>query len=149
MSAAMNERNCVVPVARVDEDMLPWWREPSTALIAVIFCVPSIVQWMTPIRTCPFRAATGMDCAACGATRALGCRGPWAIDQNLLAVLAVVAGGPLLLGLLLSRPFGRWAAGIGWIRDPSGSAVVLLVVWTVMRNLPCLSWFAAGLSRSN
>lgn len=98
---------------------------------------------------CPFRALTGLDCPGCGGLRAVHDLGNLdvvsAASSNLLFVLAV----PLLVALWLAWARRAWRDG-----GPAGPptrhrmllgqlAVVLLVVFTVARNLPFGGWLAA------
>ena len=83
---------------------------------------------------CPFRAATGLPCPLCGATRAfaLAARGdgawvsynaPWVV----LAALSIVIGAVALLGGV------RFTRARAWLRTPAhavpAAALPLLVAW--------------------
>jgi len=98
---------------------------------------------------CPFRALTGLDCPGCGGLRAVNDLGNLdvvsAASSNLLFVVAV----PLLVALWIAWASRAWRDG-----GPTGPptrhrmllgqvAVVLLVVFTVARNLPFGGWLAA------
>jgi hypothetical protein len=99
---------------------------------------------------CPFKAWTGLDCPGCGATRAahqlLNGHVLAAMDLNVMFVLAVpfvlwwlgtwlihALGGPRLAGLRPSPTVLR-------------VAVVVLVVFGIVRNLPVapLRWLGTG-----
>jgi hypothetical protein len=94
---------------------------------------------------CPFRATTGWDCPACGGTRAVGnvLHGHplTAIRDNAIALtigVIVVVG---LVPRIRSSRFGQ-----KFISVISGRSVIfwvgLLVSWTVLRNLPGLTWLS-------
>lgn len=104
----------------------------------------------THVPLCPWKAATALDCPFCGSLRAVhaATRGDLvgAADHNLLLVL----GAPLLVLAWLrwlrrgtegheDGPFGglwvpRWAT---W------TAVLVLGVFMVVRNLPIGAWLAS------
>lgn len=94
---------------------------------------------------CPFREATGWDCPACGGTRALGnvLHGQivGAVHDN---VVALFVGVVLLLGFIpgirASRS-GRMFHSLVSDRSPL-VWVGLLIAWTLMRNLPGLTWLS-------
>jgi hypothetical protein len=85
---------------------------------------------------CPWRAATGLDCPFCGATRAtfalLHGAFTTAVDHNALYVLSLPAVA--IVGLLWLVRGGL----PGWLRQArtAWALVALVVVWTVVRNLP-------------
>ena len=83
---------------------------------------------------CPFRAATGLPCPLCGATRAfalaargdgawVGYNAPWVV----LAALAIVLGAATMSGLDVP------ARARAWLRTPArvaaATALPLLVAW--------------------
>lgn len=88
---------------------------------------------------CPFRALTGLDCPGCGMTRALGRLargrvGP-ALDYNLALVVVVPVVAYLYLRWLASA-FGRRWSPIRLGRTGNALALVVVVAFTVVRNLP-------------
>lgn len=98
---------------------------------------------------CPFRALTGLDCPGCGGLRAVNDLGNLdvvsAASSNLLFVLAI----PLLVALWVAWARRAWRDG-----GPAGpptrhrlllgqAALVLMVVFTVARNLPFGGWLAS------
>ena len=98
---------------------------------------------------CPFRALTGLDCPGCGGLRAVNDLGNLdvvsAASSNLLFVLAV----PFLVALWVAWARRAWRDG-GPVGPPTRHrvligqvAVVLLVVFTVVRNLPFGGWLAS------
>ena len=94
----------------------------------------------THIPLCPLHAMTGLSCPLCGSTRAgyalLHAHLGTALHDNALFVL----GLPLLALFWLS-----WAGYREPIRLPRGlrwALVVLVVVFSVLRNLPVGSWLA-------
>lgn len=99
---------------------------------------------------CPFRAATGLDCPGCGATRAVHAaltgHPLQALDHNLLLVVAAVVG-VVWFGLAqLRRRGGRPPLRA---RNPGRVGIfvgVLVVAWWVARNLPWspLAWLGSG-----
>ena len=96
--------------------------------------------------SCPFRAATGLDCPGCGATRGLYALTQGdvlrAMDHNIFVVL--------ILPVLLWAWFGWLRASLG-LRDRaptlranvSMSLAVALTAFWVLRNVPIepFSWF--------
>ncbi|ANP52835.1 DUF2752 domain-containing protein [Streptomyces griseochromogenes] len=86
---------------------------------------------------CPFRALTGFDCPGCGSLRALHqlTHGHLmtAIDYNLLLVAFLPCAAFIWLRTVTGRTGRRiLPAWLGY------AAITLLVVWTVVRNLPVL-----------
>jgi hypothetical protein len=100
---------------------------------------------------CPLKAITGIDCPGCGGLRAtnallhgdiLG-----AADHNILA---------LVLLPIMAYMFARWVLAafdvtiptISWPRAFMWITPVMLVVFTVARNIPItgLHWFNSGLN---
>jgi hypothetical protein len=85
--------------------------------------------------TCPFHAITGLWCPGCGSLRAmhdvLHGRLVEALGYNALLMVvlpvAVIAGVRVAFNRTQSRGLPAWAAP--W-------ALVVLAVWTVVRNLP-------------
>lgn len=97
---------------------------------------------------CPWRALTGLDCPGCGSTRSLAALGDGdlvrAFDHHLLVPLVV----PLLVWSWMTWAIASW----GGPRLPaplrtSGAPVavaVVVVVFSVARNVPALEWLASG-----
>lgn len=102
----------------------------SGPLIAADWVAALVLHWQ-----CPFHEATGMDCPACGATRAL---------------VALLGGQPMLAmrsnALLFVAPFivtGLQLLPKSWGERLNGDLraavlIAVLVLFTVVRNLP---WF--------
>jgi hypothetical protein len=99
---------------------------------------------------CPFKAVTGLDCPGCGGTRAAhqlftGHLGA-AVDFNVMAVLAmpfILWGLFVSLTAMLGGP--RWRGisfSAGWTRV----ALVVVVAFWVLRNLPIapFHWLGTG-----
>jgi hypothetical protein len=86
---------------------------------------------------CPFRELTGWYCPGCGSLRALHdlSHGHFetALTHNAVFVLMLPVAGVAWLRVVTGRTTGR--ANPRWL----GAAVlVILVLWTVVRNLPPL-----------
>ncbi|MFD8233500.1 DUF2752 domain-containing protein [Streptomyces sp. NPDC059696] len=88
-----------------------------------------------PFPSCPFHAVTGLDCPGCGSLRAL----------HELTHGQVVAAADYNALLLVFLPVGVWV----WLRVVTGrsrqrarpvwwawAVLGVLLVWTVLRNLP-------------
>jgi Protein of unknown function (DUF2752) len=99
---------------------------------------------------CPFRAVTGLDCPGCGGTRAahqlFTGHLVTAIDLNVLAVLAipfVLWGLFVSLTAMLGGP--RWH-GVSLSSQWTRVAVVAIVAFWVLRNLPLepFNWLGTG-----
>jgi len=95
--------------------------------------------------SCPFHEVTGLDCPACGGTRAIASllqgRFVAALHYNALAL----ALGLLAVPYLLLWKMG-WTVPAGWKESWLWQHRVALVVsglllWTVLRNLPGFTWF--------
>lgn len=97
---------------------------------------------------CPFRAATGLDCAACGATRALESlvhlRPLDALDHNAAAVTfgAVIVAYALLAAARWTVPPRLAASALG--RHPLAIVLTLVVGWAILRNVPALAWLSSA-----
>lgn len=115
-------------------------------LICGLWLVCVGISVLVPV-ACPFRAATGLDCPACGATRALESCGELrlqaALDHNAAAVVLGVA-----IALYLALAGMRWrvpprvsASALG--RRPLEVVLGLALGWAVLRNLPAFAWFAS------
>ena len=110
---------------------------------------------------CPFKAVTGLDCPGCGSTRSLGALTRFdlgaALDHNLLVPAALV---------FLVASFVVWTAA-SWRRSEPGRAApgeafaatdlvrrpavivaigVVVVTFSVVRNLDAGGWLGSGLS---
>ena len=96
---------------------------------------------------CPMRAITGLDCPLCGGLRAVQCLVradvPAAASHNLLFVASL----PLVLVV-----WAWWLSSTVYdgVRPPTAprwalpASVVVLSAFTILRNLPALSWLASG-----
>ncbi len=95
---------------------------------------------------CPFHAMTGLWCPGCGATRAVGdlIRGDVAsaVSSNALAIVLVVASvagwGLWVAARVRGRPLSIQRPPL-WVLL---SGLVVVFVFTVLRNLPVGSAFA-------
>lgn len=90
---------------------------------------------------CPFRLSTGLDCPACGATRATASLLTGNLVQALhYNALWIAAGLPLfvvgLMGQLLGAEHRRTERWPRWAGLPL--VLGILGVWTLVRNLPAL-----------
>jgi hypothetical protein len=132
---------------------LPGWVAPA-ALAMVGLAVVSVVALLDPETRgglspgCPFRAATGLDCPGCGATRALYAltRGDVALaaNHNLLLVTALpgIAWAYVrwsLVRLGRSTRLPNVGPRLAW------GITVVVITWAVARNLPWwpLSWLGS------
>jgi hypothetical protein len=124
-------------VAVVPSAIEPRRAAATAALGAALLASP----WSVPL--CPTHALFGVDCPACGSTRAvrslLTGDVAGALSHNVLLVLALpllaVAAFAWLRGQAVTHP--RWALP---------ALVVLLTAFTVVRNLalPGLAWLDAA-----
>ena len=88
---------------------------------------------------CPMRAATGLDCPACGATRAVLNLGQGRLlDALHYNALLICLGLPLVAAITLSKLNGEGSRYLpNWVQQHLGRYVwTTVVVWTVLRNLP-------------
>jgi len=106
-------------------------------LTAVVAVADPFKHHLTP--PCPFRALTGLWCPFCGGTRAVwaASHGDFGLMMHANALLPAIA---LLLVWTWLAAIGR---ATGWARVPAPkgrvfnvAVVVVLVVFTVVRNLP-------------
>jgi hypothetical protein len=98
---------------------------------------------------CPSRALLGLDCPACGGLRGthdlLHGQVAQALDHNLLlpAYLVVAAA----LAWRLAAPLvGRAAPALRVPRWAAAVAILVVVAFTVARNLPAFGWLGSGLA---
>jgi hypothetical protein len=87
---------------------------------------------------CPFHAMTGLYCPACGGLRMMHdlLHGDLtaALHDNALAIPAVIIGFAAWLNWTIRRWRGKpEPARPAWL---SPAIIVVLIVWTVVRNLP-------------
>ena len=89
---------------------------------------------------CIFHVVTGLQCPGCGVTRMLSAllhgdwRGAWESNAAVLTLSPVLAG---LVGLSLVRWIRTGSARLPrWADAVTGVCVVLLLLFTVARNLP-------------
>lgn len=145
----------------------PRWRPYAGPLVVAggVLAATAYVAFVDPNQPghfplCPFREITGLDCPGCGGLRALhalthGDLGA-ALDQNLFAVVLVLPLAVVLwvAWLLRCRP-GRAAAPAAaagasrvvalWRRWAPYAFLVLMVGFTVVRNLPGVPYLRSGL----
>lgn len=103
----------------------------------------ALVTWWNPgddgVVLCPFHAATGLDCPACGSLRAVAALGRGnvvhAADHNLLL---------LLLPLLVALGVGARRLGASTRLLVIAGTAIALVFW-VVRNLPGVPFLGAGI----
>lgn len=133
------DSNIEIPTSRrilsslAHRSVVPWLVVGATSLVAH---VEVHVE-------CPFRQVTGWDCPACGGTRALSNlfhgRVIDAVHDNALAMLIGVV---VLVGFIPGIRGSRLSRSIqSLVSDRSPLIWVgLLVIWTLLRNLPALNW---------
>lgn len=122
---------------------LPWWSIGGWAT-SVGFAVTATDLYGGG---CPFRTLTSWDCPGCGATRAglavLHGRLILALHNNALAVVAGLLLTLWIAGRILGVQIQSGASALSkrWL---AGTAIVVVIAWTVFRNTPSGSWFYAG-----
>jgi hypothetical protein len=102
--------------------------------------------------TCPTKLLSGLDCPFCGGMRCtrslLTGDLAGAVDHNAL----VVALAPFAIVLWVVWAWSRWTGrelpspGPRANRALLWAAIVAMVAWTVVRNIPAGSYFASGLA---
>jgi hypothetical protein len=124
------------------------------AVLASAAAVTGMVRVVDPARggvypVCPSRLLLGVDCPGCGGLRAthdlLHGHVGQALDHNLLAP-AVLVVAAVALGLWLLPLVGRPARTLHPPRWAVVAALVVVVAFTVLRNLPvpALAWLGSG-----
>ena len=108
----------------------------ASALALFVISRPSLEALRFGPLECPFHAVTGLECPACGGTRAF-----WHLAHgNFLAALRMNAAMPfMVLGLFSS--YLVWARSVlrgrayqvSWLVAPL--SILLAVVWGVFRNV--------------
>lgn len=96
---------------------------------------------------CPTKAVLGIECPGCGGLRAVNDLTHLQVLDAISSNLAFVAAIPVLVYVFARWSIGRWR-GRSW--DPSDRAmswsgltlVVLLALFTVLRNVPAGAWLA-------
>ena len=96
---------------------------------------------------CPTKAVLGIECPGCGGLRAVNDLTNLQLVDAISSNLAFVAAIPVLAYVFARWSMGRWR-GRAW--DPSERAmnlsgltlVVVLTVFTVLRNVPAGAWLA-------
>ncbi|MEU2393874.1 DUF2752 domain-containing protein [Streptomyces sp. NPDC007369] len=92
---------------------------------------------------CPFRALTGFDCPGCGTLRALHqlthAHVAAAADYNLLLVAVLPCAAVVWLRVVTGRTGRRVLPP--WL---ARAMLIVLVLWTVVRNLPVLGGVLAA-----
>ena len=131
---------------------LPGWVWPvvlavvgTTAVSVIALLDPETRGALSP--GCPFRAATGLDCPGCGATRAVYAltRGDVAraADHNLLAVAALPGLAWAYLRWSLVR-LGRHDRLPNVGPRTAWTVTVAVCAFVVLRNLPWWPWTWLG-----
>lgn len=134
-------------IAKPDNARAPFPAWPGIAVTAAIAAGAAVVLFLfDPTRypfypQCLFHRFTGWNCPGCGSLRAMHLflhgHALAAVRDNALLML----GTPLLLALALRR-YLQWRAGLP-VKFPGiglkgGLMIVgVLVVFTVLRNIPC------------
>ncbi|MEU0105884.1 DUF2752 domain-containing protein [Streptomyces sp. NPDC006251] len=117
----------------------------GAAVCAAVAVITALVDPTKPGRfpACPFRAATGFDCPGCGSLRALHelTHGHLtaAADYNLLLVAFLPCAAAVWLGVVTGRVRPMVLPKRG-----ASTAVMVLIMWTVIRNLPVLEGVLAA-----
>ena len=96
---------------------------------------------------CPTKAVLGIECPGCGGLRAVNDLTNLQLVDAISSNLVFVAAIPVLAYVFARWSVGRWR-GQAW--DPSERAmnlsgltlVVVLTVFTVLRNVPAGAWLA-------
>lgn len=114
------------------------------AAAAAVCVLTAVVSWRDPFRhevtpPCPFHELTGLWCPFCGGTRAV-----WAATHgDLRLMLHANALFPMIVVLFgwswaawLGKATTRWSIPVPTGRTFAIGAVVVLVAFTVFRNLP-------------
>jgi hypothetical protein len=136
MTTALSDR---VPPQRTRSRWVLYEAWAGAVVFAGLFTLTAFVSPEQPghYPTCPFRALTGLSCPGCGSLRALHDLAHGhiaaALTHNAMLVtmlpLAMAAWLRVVTGKTSTRPNPRWL----------GAAVlVVLALWTVIRNLPSL-----------
>jgi len=112
--------------------------------------ITGVIAWASPFKhtltpPCPFHALTGLWCPLCGGTRAVwaAAHGDFRVmvhSNALLPVLAVVAAWAWVAWL--GRATGWWRLPVPQPKPLAIGAAVVLIAFTVVRNLPALSGVA-------
>jgi Protein of unknown function (DUF2752) len=109
--------------------------QPFTAI--VFFGASSVALRVGTGMPCPFKATTGWECPACGATRAglALLRGEFlsAVRDNAL----VVAVGIIVFVAAIT---GGRSHSIRFSRVSAAAIVAVIILWTLIRNLPTFGW---------
>jgi hypothetical protein len=97
---------------------------------------------------CPFHKLTGLDCPACGGTRALSSLLHGGLVNALHYNVMAVVLGAILVALAVLRHLG-WtlpnsitASAVKCHRG--AAALTVMVAWAILRNLPTFAWFNTG-----
>lgn len=137
----------MVTLAGTPEDGRSLPRPTLMASSLLLACVGASV--LVPM-ACPFRVTTGLDCPACGATRALESvvhmQPLDALDHNAAAVLlgAAIAAYLVLAAVRWRVPPRLASSAVG--RHPLAIFLGVAVGWGALRNIPALAWLSSPLS---
>jgi hypothetical protein len=107
------------------------------SMTAVVAAVGPFKHHLTPL--CPFHALTGLWCPFCGGTRALWAvtQGDWRLMLHANALLPVIVAVAVWSWLASTgRATGWWELPVPRGRVLGVAAAVVLVCFTVLRNLP-------------
>ena len=135
--------------ARWRSGALPMALAPAVTA-AVLLAATTVVALRDPFRhhlsaPCPFHALTGLWCPLCGGTRAV-----WAAVHGQFGLM--MHANALFPAMVLAAAWG-WLSWLGkatgWWRWPAPSTRLvgwtvagLLVVFTVLRNIPAFAFLA-------
>lgn len=128
----------------------PAWRTPvqlGAAVVAATAAISALDPVSHHVPLCPFQAMTGLDCPACGGLRAVFSlsRGDivGAASHHLLFTVAVpflVVGWFVWTFRAFATPTAVPRARPRWW---GATALVVLVAFTVARNLPVFAWLGS------
>lgn len=142
----------------------PWWSTYAGPLLVAggVLAAGAYVAFVDPndpghYPFCPLKAWTGLDCPGCGGLRAVhallhGDVGT-ALDQNLFVVLLVLPASLVMWLAWLARIRAETsgaarpalAARSLWQRWAPYAFLVVMIVFTVVRNLPWVPYLRSGI----
>jgi hypothetical protein len=126
----------------------PWWTDRAGLAVAATASIPFLAQPALGPRPCPFHEWSGLDCPACGGTRAtralLHGRLGAAADHNTLLVVGVLVLLGLLIGIAVSETVRHRVSSARVVRHPFRPGLAVLLLWTALRNVPMIPLLDAG-----